>query len=122
MRKTNARAAILAILIVIAVVGCGAYGHGELSAAVKSYEADSIAYAAAGDAISAARAAGRVTDAQWSQFVHDQDAVRALDALLAYDLDAWRVGNVKPATYEANAKALHDAQARVIAMSVEVAR
>jgi hypothetical protein len=109
---------IVAILVIVFVVRCSG---NEYVAASQRYDADSLAYIEAGNKIDAARAAGRVTDAQWTRFETATQNVRAADAVVHGELARWRDSGKKPVGWDDDAANLRQMQREVIALAQEVA-
>jgi len=115
MRKT-----FVAVLFLLAVLACSPNADNGYAAATREYEADSLAYQKAGDSITAARFAGKVTAAQWQRFEDDQAAVQAADRDVYTDLETWQLTGSEPSTYAGRLRKLKLAQARVLALAKEV--
>jgi outer membrane murein-binding lipoprotein Lpp len=117
--KYRNRTAVLALAVMALVItGCASSNaNNDYAAATIQYNAAAAQYATDGNAISAARAAGRVTDLQWAQFVVIQGEVRAADSNAFADLTTWKATGTQPTTYAAHAASLATAHAKATALA-----
>lgn len=109
------------LMIILASVliasACASSGYPAASA---QYDAESRAYQTAFDSLSRAKAEGRMTHEQDVRAASIAAEVRAADEPVFAALQAWKIGGVKPPSYDDDAKVLRDAQAKLIALAAEV--
>jgi hypothetical protein len=109
--------------IILIVVACSTNQPAdEYTIVANDYNKDSIEYSQAATKIQSARAAGNVTDLQYSQFQISSVEVRRLDNLVFSDLNTWKSTGTKPPTFEFNFYELKKYQNNVIAIAREVSK
>jgi hypothetical protein len=109
IKKRLSPSAVLAVVLALVVIaplftGCASSANSYASATV-AYNAESAQYAADRATVDTSYAAGKVTAAQYDQYVAIQQAYKAADTALYADLRTWQSSNAQPATYTANATA-----------------
>lgn len=88
----------LALVLIVACTSSNNY-----AAATVAYNQEGATYAANRAAIDSAYSAGRVSAAQYQQYVDIQKAYAAADNVLYADLGAWKASGVQPANYSTDA-------------------
>lgn len=120
MRKSLSLSTVLtAVFALILVAGCASNAN-QYASATAAYNAESAQYATDRATIDTSYSAGKVTAAQYDQYVTYQKAYAAADNLVFADLAAWKASGAQPVNYSTDAIARTAAAGQVSAIAKAV--